>query len=564
MKKIDKTKAERFREFTDTEKLVQELNVCQAELERARDKHEKLLNSNPDAMVFVNTQNEIVLVNEQFEKIFGYCQDEILGKKLDILLQDRFKKIHSKMVGKFFEDPNVSPMGSHLGIYAKKKDGNEFPADIRLSPMQTDGELLVMADIRDISNRREAEEKIELNYYIQKVTNSMLKVSLELLPLEDQFERILDLILNVPRLALQSKGAIFLKHPEKEVLILKAQHGFTDSDSVPCTEVPLGHCLCGKAAATAKLLYAQDMGDLHEIHDKDMFPHGHYCVPIVSGKNLYGLLNIYLKEGHERSSREEDFLTSVASTLAAIIERSRTEQEKKALQQQLAQAEKLAALGRFTANVAHEIRNPLTSVGGFARRLNKTIPADTKEKDYAKIIIAEVTRLEKILHNVLSFSRDSKPNSIENDLAEVLEQVLLLHRDLFSGKAIEVKKSLEDIPGFLFDRDLIIEVLENIFLNAVDVMPAGGTLTVTTEKKDGPDTSNVIIKIWDTGPGISEEQMAMIFEPFYTTKAAEKKGTGLGLSITRKIMESLGGTVDIESEVGKGAVVILSLPFNKH
>ena len=571
MKEIDKTKAGRSRESEDTKKLARELNVCKAEFEKAREQYEKLLNSNPDAMIFVNTQNEVVLVNKQFEKIFGYTRDEILGKKLDILLQDKFKNIHSEMVGKFFENPNVSPMGPHLGIYAKKKNGEEFPADIRLSPMQTDEELLILADIRDISDRRKAEEKIELNYYIQKVTNSMLKVSLEPLSLEEQFDRILHLILNVPRLALQSKGVIFLKDPEREVLILKAQHGFTgpdllvscaESDSPPCTEVPLGHCLCGRAAATSQLIYSEGMGDLHEIHDEHMFPHGHYCVPIISGKKLYGLLNIYIKQGHKRSNREEEFLTAVANTLAAIIQRDMMEQEKKGLQKQLAQTEKLAALGRFTANVAHEIRNPLTSVGGFARRLNKTIPAEAKEKGYARIIIAEVTRLEKILNNVLSFSRDSTPDIRENDLVEVLEQVLLINKDLFREKGIEVKRSIEDIPGFPFDSDLIIEVLENIFLNAVDVMPGGGTLTVITEKEAGPHTSNVLIRIRDTGPGISEEHMAMIFEPFYTTKAAEQ-GTGLGLSITRKIMESLGGTVDIESEVGKGAVVTLSLPFSR-
>ena len=563
VKKIDKTKAELPRELDDTKKLVQELKLCQAEFEKASEKYEQLLDSTPDAMVFVNTENKIVLVNAQFEKIFGYSQNEILGKKLDILLQDKYKNKHRKMVRKFFENPNVSSMGSHLAIYAKKKSGYEFPADVRLSPLQTDDGLLIMADIRDISDRKEAEEKIELNYYIQKVTNSLLKISLEPLSLEDQFDRILDLILNVPHLSLQSKGAIFLKNPEAEVLTLKAQHGFSGADSLPCTEVPLGHCLCGKAAALSKLIYAKDMEDIHEIHDAEMFPHGHYCVPIVSGKNLYGLLNIYLKKGHKRSNREEDFLTSVANTLATIIERDRTEQEKKDLQRRLAQAEKLAALGRFTANIAHEIRNPLTSVGGFARRLNKTIPADTREKDYAKIIIAEVTRLEKILNNVLSFSRETTPDIRENDLNKVLERVLLINKDLFRGKAIEVKRSQKDLPMVPFDRDLIIEVLENILLNAVDAMPEGGTLTVTTGKEDGPDKSDVLIKIADTGPGISEEQLEMIFEPFYTTKAAEH-GTGLGLSITRKIMESLGGRVDIESEVGKGAVVILSLPFNSH
>jgi PAS domain S-box-containing protein len=560
MKKIDKTKAELFKELEETKKQVQELNACQAEFSKAREKYEKLLDSTPDAMLFVNTHNEIILVNAQFEKIFGYSQDEIVGKKLDILLPQRYKKNHSAMVQRFFGRPKTRAMGAHLEIYAIKKDGTEFSADISLSPLQTDEELFVTAAVRDITERKEAEEQIELNYYIQKVTNSMLKVSLEPLSLEEQFDRILDLILNVPSLSLQSKGAIFLKDPDAEVLTLKAQHGFTEANSLPCTEVPLGHCLCGKSASMSKLLYAEDIDGIHEIHDAKMFPHGHYCVPIVSGKNLLGLLNVYLQEGHKRSNREEDFLTSVTSTLAAIIERDRVKREKMDLQRQLAQAEKLAALGRFTANIAHEIRNPLTSVGGFARRLSKTIPGETKGKDYVNIIIAEVTRLEKILKNVLSFSKESTPNFTENNLSEVIELVLLMNEDLFRENSISIKRSFADLANFSFDKDMIIEVMENIFLNAIDSMSGGGSLTITTEKEDEPEGSTIVIKIQDTGDGISEEQMEMIFEPFYTTKIA-KQGTGLGLSITKKIMESLGGKVGILSEVGKGSLVILSLPF---
>jgi len=562
MKKIDKTKAELFQELEDTKKLVHELNNCQAEFDKAREKYEKLLNSTPDAMLFVNMQNKIILVNAQFEKIFGYSQDEIVGKKLDILVPDRYKKNHSRMVQKFFEFPNVRPMGSHLKIYAKKKDGSEFPADISLSPLQTEEELLVTAAVRDITKRQEAEEQIELNYYIQKVTNSMLKISLEPLSLEKQFDRILDLILNVPNLSLQSKGAIFLKDSSAEVLVLKAQHGFSERDALPCTEIPFGHCLCGKSASMSKLVYAEDMDSMHEIHDAEIFPHGHYCAPIVSGKNLYGILNVYIQEGHKRTNREEGFLTSVTSTLATIIERDRAEQEKKDLQRQLAQAEKLAALGRFTANIAHEIRNPLTSVGGFARRLAKNMAEDTREKDYANIIIAEVSRLEKILKNVLSFSREGIPNLTENDLSDVIDRVLLMNEYLFREKSIVINKSFAGLPKFYFDKDMIIEVLENIFLNAIDSMAGGGRLTITTEKASGPGESDVIIRIQDTGVGISAEQMEMIFEPFYTTKAAEQ-GTGLGLSITKKILDSLGGTVEIESELGKGSVVSVCLPFRE-
>lgn len=560
MKKIDKTKAQLFNELAEAKKLLQELESCRVEFDKARDKYEKVLDSTPDAMLFVNTQNKIVLVNAQFEKIFGYSQDEIIGKPLEILVPERHKQNHIKRVRTFFKKPMVRSMGSHLEIYARKKNGDEFPADISISPLQTDDELLVTAAVRDITKRKEAEDQIELNYYIQKVINSILKISLEPLSLEEQFDRVLDLILNVPNLALQSKGAIFLREEGSDVLTLKAVQGFSGLDSLPCTEVPLGHCLCGKAAAMAKLLYSENIDGIHEIHDAQMFPHGHYCAPIVSGKKVYGLLNVYLKEGHKRSNREEDFLTSVTSTLATIIERSRIEREKKDLQRQLAQAEKLAALGRFTANIAHEIRNPLTSVGGFARRLEKTIPLDTKEKEYAGIIIAETTRLEKILKNILSFSREAKPNIEENNLAEVIERVLMMNEDLCRKRSIAIETLTEDMPRFYFDKDLLIEAMENIILNAVDAMPDGGTLTVTTEMDDKPEKSGILIKIQDTGRGISEDQLEMIFEPFYTTKAAEQ-GTGLGLSITRKIMESLDGAVEIHSEEGKGSVVILSLPF---
>ena len=560
MKSIVKTKAELFRELEEARKRVQELDSCRAEFEKARERYEKVLDSSPDAMLFANTQGVIVLVNAQFEKVFDYGQSEIIGKPLEVLVPDRYKKTHNQMVKRFFENPRVRPMGSHFEIYARKKSGEEFPADISLSPLQTDEEQLVAAAVRDISKRKEAEEQIELNYYIQKVINSMLKISLEPLSLEEQFDRILDLILNVPNLSLQSRGAIFLKDPDADVLILKAQNGFSKTDPLPCTEIPLGHCLCGKAAAMSKLMYAEDMDGIHEIHDEAMFPHGHYCAPIVSGRRLYGLLNVYLKKGHKRSSREEDFLTSVTSTLATIIERNRAEEERKDLQRQLAQAEKLAALGRFTANIAHEIRNPLTSVGGFARRLDKTIPADSKEKEYTGIIIAETTRLEKILKNILSFSRETRPKFEKNDLAKVIEQVLMMNEDLCRKKSIAIEKHIEEMQQFYFDRDLIIEALENIILNAVDSMPDGGTLTIVTEKVGSVEDSHVHIKIQDTGAGISKDRIEMIFEPFFTSKVTEQ-GTGLGLSITRKIMESLNGIVEFQSELGKGSLVTLSLPY---
>jgi len=189
------------------------------------------------------------------------------------------------------------------------------------------------------------------------------------------------------------------------------------------------------------------------------------------------------------------------------------------------------------------------------------MPTDTKEKEYTKIIIAEVSRLEKILNNILSFSKEAPPNYTKNNIADVIERMLVIHADLLKEKSIDVQKNIANIPEFSFDKDMLIEALDNILLNAVDSMARGGTLTVMTEKEEEQELSWVVITIKDTGAGISEDQLEMIFEPFYTTKVAE--GAGLGLSITRKIMESMDGSVEIDSEEEKGTVITLTLPFKE-
>jgi signal transduction histidine kinase len=267
-----------------------------------------------------------------------------------------------------------------------------------------------------------------------------------------------------------------------------------------------------------------------------------------------------VKEGHKRSSGEESFLASVASTLAGIIQHNRTEHEKEHLQAQLAQAEKLAALGRFTANVAHEIRNPLTAIGGFARRLDKAIPERTKEKEYADFIISEVARLEGILKNVLTFSRDVSPQLEEYDIHEIIDRVLKMREDICREKSVSIHKSYGDLPAILVDNAQLHEAVENLVLNAIDSMPRGGSLTVATNKEVHDGIPYVYVRVHDSGTGIPEDKLNLIFEPFYTTKVADK-GTGLGLSITKKVVEDHGGFMKVESEVGKGSAFMLYFPY---
>jgi signal transduction histidine kinase len=228
--------------------------------------------------------------------------------------------------------------------------------------------------------------------------------------------------------------------------------------------------------------------------------------------------------------------------------------------EQLVQAEKLSALGRLTANVAHEIRHPLTSIGGFARRLDKRFPADTPEKEYAEIIISGVDKLEKILRNVLTFSRGTALTLESHDPNGIIEESLKMFEDRCREQSIRIRRDLGDVPGIMVDRIRVMEAVNNLISNSIDAMPGGGTLTVTAKEESRREMRYLVVQVADTGQGIPADKVQMIFEPFFTTKILGR-GTGLGLSICKKIIEDHGGFVRVESQMDKGSVFTLYLPY---
>jgi signal transduction histidine kinase len=271
-----------------------------------------------------------------------------------------------------------------------------------------------------------------------------------------------------------------------------------------------------------------------------------------------GLVNIFVREGHKRSVGEEEFLTSIAHTLAGVIERYRTEQEKERLREQLAQAERLSALGRVTTSVADEIRNPLTSVGGFARRLRRKISETAPEREYADLIISEVDRLEGILHDVLVFSRGGGAHRTEAVIQEVVSDAVRPFEEQCRVRSIQIEHSPGNVSRVHIDREQVLEAIKNLISNAIDSMPGGGTLSIVTSMEEREGKPYVTVRVGDTGRGIPHEQMALIFEPFYTTKI-QPKGTGLGLPIAKKVIEDYGGFIQAES-TPSGSVFSLFFP----
>lgn len=235
--------------------------------------------------------------------------------------------------------------------------------------------------------------------------------------------------------------------------------------------------------------------------------------------------------------------------------------ELRSLQEKLIQAEKLSALGRLTSDVAHEIRNPLTVVGGFARRLERGLREGTAQKRHAQIIVSEVGRLERILKDTLSFSRDAKYHLVHTNIGDLLPEIGEAFADLCREKGVTlVMEPAPGLPSCIVDRDQVRQALNNLVANAIDAMPVGGTLTLRTRTERDNGVNYVVMDVIDTGVGMPEDKLKRIFDPFYTTKEIGR-GTGLGLSICKKIIDEHKGTIRVRSVPGEGSTLSLFLPY---
>jgi two-component system, NtrC family, sensor kinase len=243
------------------------------------------------------------------------------------------------------------------------------------------------------------------------------------------------------------------------------------------------------------------------------------------------------------------------------------EVEKKTLiikkaQDKLIEVEKLAALGRLTADIAHEIRNPLSALGGFGRRLQKIV-AGKKEKEYSDIIVAEVNRLEHILRDILSFSREAKFHFERMPVTAAVKDSIATFSELCTEHSIEVVVELNTDFPVLMDKMHTRQAIDNLLSNAIDAMPEGGTLAISTTVEKENNIDYVIVQVLDTGAGIPEDKLSLIFEPFHTTKVIGH-GTGLGLSITRKIVEEHGGFIKAVNNIISGITFRLYFPYQSN
>jgi signal transduction histidine kinase len=230
-------------------------------------------------------------------------------------------------------------------------------------------------------------------------------------------------------------------------------------------------------------------------------------------------------------------------------------------QEQLIQGERLATIGEMAAGIAHELKNPLVSIGGFARRLEKKMPAGSVECEYAGTIVQEVRRLEKMLSEILGYSKKSVICYELCSITDILEDALTMIESLLDETRICVTRRYpKKVLSLLADSLQLKQVFLNLFYNAQEAMKHGGRLDITVSSTRLNGRRAVSVKVADTGGGIRQKESHSIFDPFYTTK---KGGTGLGLPIANRIVANHGGRIIVNNQDGVGVEFNVILPVEK-
>ncbi len=230
----------------------------------------------------------------------------------------------------------------------------------------------------------------------------------------------------------------------------------------------------------------------------------------------------------------------------------------KHMQEQLRKTEQIAELGTLASGMAHEIGTPMNVILGRAEYLLQRTADEGMKKGLATIIM-QIERITKVMNQLLAFARRRTPERRIVDLGAIVDETLDIFQDRITHSRITVEKAIEaDVPAISADRDQLIQVLINLVVNSLHAMPEGGRLRLSLDRED----SHVRLGVSDTGHGMPEEIRSKIFEPFFTTKDFGK-GTGLGLTVVKGIVEEHGGTIAVESVVGKGTTFWIQLPVDE-
>jgi PAS domain S-box-containing protein len=496
-----------------------------AEGEQARHLLAAIVESAPDAMVIVGPRGRIGLVNRQTEKLFGYTSDELLGHPVEILVPQRFRRRHSGHRDGFFGDPKVRPMGAGLALFGLRKDGTEFPVEISLSPLDTADGALVSAAIRDVSERKQAEETVRLS--------------------EERLRRVIETVQEA-FVSIDAGGLITDWNPEAEVTFGWSRDealGGELSEMIIPPEYREAH-----KSGLRRFLKTKEgpvLGkrlELEAVHrDGHRFPVELTIAPVQMGDSYS--FHAFLRDVTERKQMEEEL--------------------QHALEMEREAGERLRDLDRlkdeFLATVSHELRTPLTAITAFAEVLSGSSETHSDRDELVEGISRNAVEMGGMIEQLLDYSR-LEAGKVALELAPLPLRTEALRCVEMLGEVIGSHRVTVDIPSALevqADEQAFERILVNLLVNAAKYSPDESSIRLGGR----PEADHVLVSVRDEGFGIPPEEHERIFERFYqSTTMPGKRGYGIGLSIARRYVELLGGRIWVESQPGRGSTFVFTLP----
>jgi signal transduction histidine kinase len=421
---------------------------------------------------------------------------------------------------------------------------------------------------------------VELNQRIKQLqaVQETGKAILSVLDLEKLLTVIMNTLLSICSI---DRAIIMLVNKKEECLEYLYATGFNGDipDEVLKYKVPLNRLnnILARVANTGKSEYVHDVKDSGLRKENIILTYGKpksvYVVPLITKSRVTGVIATDAVDNSGVPKETRDTLEIFSPQIAIAIENARLYRK---LQEQmlelqrsyslLGRAEKLSFLGNVAARLAHEIKNPMTSIGTFIQML----PYKYNDEDYRgkfhKTVVEETNRVNNLISELMDLVKTKEAKFAFNDIHELIDKMLMLISAQSKAKKIKVECKYDPGVGDVWlDSEKMRQVILNILSNAMDATPEGGRIEISTRhnsKKGKDETIQIFIK--DNGEGIPQSNIDKIFEPYYTTKhkSSLHSGTGLGLFVSHQNMQQHGGTIEVKSKVNKGTTFILSLPCN--
>lgn len=483
---------------------ITDTKASEAELQATTEQLQSFIENNADAIWMIDAEDILLDVNPSFEKLFGWSAAEAIGKKLPIVpdeLKDTIAEIHRGIM--------IGETVAGFETVRRRKDGTFIHVEATLSPLRDrTGTIVGITGIcRDVTKRKQAEEDLQakteqLESFIENNADAIL-----ILNIDSVVQRINGTFENV------------FGWSKEEIV------------GVPIDDLPF-----------VPVEYGEEVARMRE--------HLRTGQPIIYAETI-----------RKRKNGEP---LNVALTVSPILDGSgkvngcsitlRDITERNIAQEHVRNSEKLAIAGQLAAGIAHEIRNPITSIKGFTQLMRSGV---SEKQAYYEIMASEIERIELILNELLILAKPQTIKFERKDICAILNQVMTLLDSQANLNGVEFETRFDSVTPYLYcDENQLKQVFINFIKNAIESMPSGGKLIIEAV---GNDDGQMVIRLVDEGCGIPADVLSKLGQPFYTTK---EKGTGLGFMVSRKIIEQHSGSILIESEVNKGTVIEITLPVN--